>query len=126
MPGRHPLKGGAARLLGSHAGADGKAFRRVFDAVVARYGPLDALARLEASRAAAAWVSYEAAQRALAAARRARERGKGRRPDARTIERLSRRAGLQEAGYAAAVARVEALAKATRAADVAAAFRERA
>jgi hypothetical protein len=119
MAGRHPLKGGAIRLLGSHAGPDGWSFRRAFDALTARYGPLDALGRLEASRAAAAWVAYEAATKALAVARRRREHGKGRRPDVTAIERLSRRAGLQEAGYAAAAARVESLALGRRPMDLA-------
>jgi hypothetical protein len=51
-----------------------------------------------------------AAQRALEAARRERERGKGRRPGAREIERLSRRVGLEDNSYAQALAALRDLA----------------
>jgi hypothetical protein len=96
-------------MLGHHGGADGKAFRRCFDALTEQYGPLTALARLEASRAAAAWVRLMAATRALEAARRARPRRTKDRLTPREMERLSRRVGLEDGSYAQAVARLAAL-----------------
>lgn len=104
MPGRHRLKAGAVRLLGRHDGEDGRAFRACYDALVAELGSFDRpLLRLEASRVAVAWTHLVTATRALAAARRAREQGKGRRPSAREIERLSRRQGLADATYSQAL-----------------------
>src|SRR5262249_22569134 len=53
---------------------------------------------------AAAWVRF------VGAARRERERGKGRRPGAREIERLSRRVGLEDGSYGQALAALRDLA----------------
>ena len=110
MSGRRPLKGGAVRLLGTHAGVEGAIFRRIYDALAADLGPLSPLGALEASRVAANWVQLQAATRALAAARRKRVEGRGRRPNVRAIERLARRQGLADASYAASLARLLALA----------------
>jgi hypothetical protein len=68
------------------------------------------LTRLEAGRVAVAWVNFAAATRALTAARREREQGKGRRPSAQTIERLSRRQGLADASYSQALGKLRELA----------------
>ena len=94
MGGRRPLKAGAVRLLGTHDGLSGRAFRRGYDALAHAFDLSQPLARLEAGRAAVAWANFEAATRALADARRARERGTGRRPSAHAVERAARRQGL--------------------------------
>ena len=107
--GKEPLKGGAERLLGSHAGRPGKVFRRAYDAVEAEYGPFTALGRLEASRVAAAWVNFDAATRALEAARTTRTTGTGRRPSPRDIERLARRQGLADSSYSQALDKLREL-----------------
>jgi hypothetical protein len=113
--GRKPLVRGAVRVLGLHDGLDGRTFRVGYDALAETFGPLSTrLLRLEASRAAAAWTRLVAAQRSLAAARRERERGKGRRPSVRELERLSRRVGLDDASYTAAVDRLADLARTGR------------
>jgi len=68
------------------------------------------LARLEASRVAAAWTNFEAATRALDAIRRVRASGRGRRPSARDVERAARRQGLADQSYSQALDRLRALA----------------
>src|SRR5258707_10698104 len=78
MGGKRRLKAGAVRLLGRHAGAAGRAFRRAFDALAQAFDLSTPLARLEASRVAAAWVNVEVSTRAREAARRARPNGRGR------------------------------------------------
>jgi hypothetical protein len=110
MGGRRPLKAGAVRLLGKHDGASGRAFRRAYDALVTEYGPFTPLGCLEASRVAVAWVNLEAATRALEAARAARERGKGRRPSTRDVERAARRQGLADQSYSQGLDKLRALA----------------
>jgi hypothetical protein len=112
--GTRPLKGGAPRLLDNHGGATGKSYRRCFDALVAEYGPLSDLGRLEAGRVAAAWVELEAAGRALTAARRARITGKGRRPSESLIMRFSKRRGLADSTYSQALDKLKELTAATR------------
>lgn len=114
MGGRRPLKAGAPRLLGNHGGAIGKAYRRVYDALEAELGPFTPLARLEAGRAAAAWVQLEAAQRALVTAQRTRSTGRGRRPSPREIERLARRAGLADGTYSAALDKLREMTRSSR------------
>jgi hypothetical protein len=110
MAGRRPLKGGAVRLLGNHAGVEGASFRRAYDALVEELGPFSKLQAFEASRVAFAWCNLEAASRALATARRARTHGRGRRPNVQAIERLARRQGLANADYAQALTALRALA----------------
>jgi hypothetical protein len=101
--GRTPLTRGKPRLLGRHDGWQGQEYARAYAAAEDDLGPFTSrLLRMEAGRMAAAWVRLVAAQRALAASRRERERGKGRRPGGREIERLSRRAGLEDASYSQA------------------------
>lgn len=111
MAGRRPLKAGAHRLLGNHGGARGRAFRRAFDALAEEFDLATKLARLEASRVSAAWANLEASTQALEAARAARETGTGRRPSTRDVERLARRQGLDDSSYAAALTRLETVAK---------------
>ena len=109
MGGRRPLKGGAVRLLGNHAGAQGFTFRRAFDALSEELGPFSKLQALEASRVAVAWANFQAASRALAAARHARMHGKGRRPSGQAIEKLARRQGLANGDYSQALAALREL-----------------
>lgn len=104
MPSRRPLKGGAPRLLGKHDGMPGRAYRRFYDALEAELGPFpNGLLRFEAGRVAVCMTNLEASTRALAAARRAREQGRGRRPNAQQIERLARRQGLADLTYSQAI-----------------------
>jgi hypothetical protein len=107
--GHKPLARGAVRVLGDHGGAAGRLFRVAYDALAETFPLTTKLLRLEASRAAAAWGRWVGAQRVLEAARREREQGKGRRPSARNLERLSRRVGLEDTSYAAAVDRLREL-----------------
>jgi hypothetical protein len=113
MSGKRRLKADAPRLLGKHDGEAGRAFRRHYDGLEAELGPFRShLLRFEAARVAVAGVNLEAATRALATARRARESGKGRRPSPRDLERLSRRQGLADATYSQALDKLRALARA--------------
>ncbi len=124
MSGKRRLKAHAPRLLGRHDGTAGRAFRRAYDALEADLGPFASdLVRFEAGRTAVAMVNLETATHALAAARRERERGKGRRPGSRDVERLARRQGLADQSYGAAVARLETLAGERKPLDLAAELR---
>ena len=116
--GRRRLGGHAVRMLGSHAGIDGKAFRRGYNALCDEFGapPSHGILRLEMSRAAVAWTTLEAAQRRLAEARRRRETLKTHRPSESMILRLEKRAGLADESYSRAVDRVRELAGARRSA----------
>ncbi len=110
MGGRRRLRAGAPRLLGRHAGRDGRAYARFYAALEADLGPFASeLVRFEAGRVAVAMLNLEATTRALAAARRARESGKGRRPSTRDVERLARRQGLADQSYAQALDKLRAL-----------------
>lgn len=110
MPGRHRLRAGAPRLLGDHGGHRGRWYGEAWRALRQEFGELTGLVRLEAGRVCVAWVQYRAATLALEAARRARERGTGRRPGAREIERLARRQGLADQSYAQALDKLRELA----------------
>jgi hypothetical protein len=100
--GRRALKGGATRLLGTHDGAQGRAFTRCWDALAAHF-PLDTpLVKLEASRVAAAWVNLEHSTKALADARRVKA-------PAREVEQKARRAGLDDGSYQVALNRLESM-----------------
>lgn len=114
MPSRRPLKGGAPRLLGHHGGADGKAYRRAFDALASEFRLDSPLLRFEGGRVAALRVEFEAAMLALADARRKRRQGKGRRPNTKLVEQLARRAGLADNSYAQAFERLRGLVAACR------------
>jgi hypothetical protein len=91
-------------MLGKHHGAQGRAYRRAWDALALELGPFDRpLLRLEAGRVAAAWVNVEIATATLAEARRRRDAGRGRRPSAQAVERMARRQGLADGSYIAAL-----------------------
>jgi hypothetical protein len=90
-------------------GSKGFTFRRCYDALAEELGLFTRLQALEASRVAVAWVNFEAASRALAAARHARMNGRGRRPNVQAIERLARRQGLADQSYAQALAALREL-----------------
>jgi hypothetical protein len=101
----------APRMLGTHEGIDGKAYRRAWTALVAEFGspPHQSLFRLEMGRCAAAWTTLEAAQRRLADARRRRDTLKSHRPTESMILRLEKRAGLADESYGRAVDRLREL-----------------
>jgi hypothetical protein len=118
MAGRRPLKGRAPRLLGFHGGAEGKAYRRGYDALEMQYGPFSSeLLRFEAGRVAVARMQLERATMELTKAQRDRRCGKGRRPNLQQIERLARRQGLADQTYVSALKRLEELAEQQRSAD---------
>jgi hypothetical protein len=60
-------------------------------------------------RTASRWVVLVAAERALADTRRARLEGKGRRPSQREVDRLAKRAALEDASYQAALDKLREL-----------------
>jgi hypothetical protein len=92
-------------MLGKHHGADGRAYRRAWEALCLEFGHPEpkSLTRLEMGRVCVCWTALEAATESLANARQARAEGKGRRPSDRDIERLARRQGLADSSYAAAL-----------------------
>jgi len=104
-----PLKGGAPRALGTHAGIEGRLYRRAYEALEAELGPFSAFGRLEAGRVAALYVQLQAATTALVQAQRARRMGKGRRPNVHQVERLARRQGLVNGDYNQALTRLQEL-----------------
>lgn len=110
MGGRRRLKAGAPRVLGRHHGTEGRAYRRVYDALAAALDLATSLLRYEAGRVAALAVQMEAATRALVDAQRARRAGRGRRPSPRELERLARRQGLADQSYSQALEKLRALA----------------
>ena len=111
MGGKRRLKAGAPRLLGRHDTADGRAYRRSWSALVAEYGqpPRGSLFALEMGRTAVAWSQLEAATLSLADVRQRRERGHGRRPSSRDVERAARRQGLADGSYASALDKLRAM-----------------
>jgi hypothetical protein len=101
------LVGGAPRLLGSHGGLAGKAYRRAYDTLASEFPLTTPFLRYEAGRVAALRVEFESAMVALADARRKRKEGRGRRPNTKLIEQLARRAGLADNSYAQALGRLQ-------------------
>jgi hypothetical protein len=75
-------------------------------------GPINGSERLRAEvrRYAIAGVAHEQAARTWAEQARARDTGKGRKPNLRTVERAARRLGLADMTLKEATARLEALA----------------
>jgi len=86
--------------------SNGKAYRRAYAALAETFQLDTALLRLEAGRVAALRVQMETTILTLAEAQRARRDGKGRRPNLREIERLSRRAGFADGTYTLALDRL--------------------
>lgn len=84
----------------------GAAYRRHWAAIVAHTGPLgDApLLRLEAGRVCALAVEFDEATADLAAAREQRGTGKGRRPSAAQVDRLSHRMLTANTAYSETLA----------------------
>jgi hypothetical protein len=109
MAGRRRLRAGAPRLLGKHDGIRGKWYRECWVALIAEYGSLAGLRRLEAGRVCVAWVQLRTATAALEDARRAAVEGRGRRPGPRDLERLARRQGLADATYSQALDKLGAI-----------------
>jgi hypothetical protein len=107
--GRRGLTRGKPRLLGKHDGWQGREYARGYADLEAELGAFTGLRRFEAGRVAAARVNLVAAQRALAEARRTHERGRGRRPGARELEKLARRVGLADGTYSQALDRLREL-----------------
>lgn len=119
MAGRTPLKNGAPRLLGRHDGREGRSYQRCYEALAATFNLTTPLLRLEAGRVAALRVQLEIATANVMEAQRQRRLGKGRRPNVREVERLSRRAGLLDASYERALERLKELAAKPRPAPLA-------
>jgi hypothetical protein len=109
MAGRRRLRAGAPRLLGKHDGLRGKWYRECWAALLAEFGALEGLRRLEGGRVAVAWVQLRQATAALEEARRGASEGRGRRPGARDLERLARRQGLADASYSQALDKLTVL-----------------
>lgn len=109
--GRKSLARGKPRLLDRHDGAEGRSYDAAYAALEEGLGPFRTrLLRFEAGRTAITRLNLEATTRALTAARRARERGRGRRPSVQAVERLAKRQGLADQTYSQAIARLEELA----------------
>jgi hypothetical protein len=108
MGGRRRVAGGFTPWLPDDRGPDGRAFRRHVGAALEVVGPLNGpeRVRVEVWRYAIAGDAFEVAARAWRAVVAQRERGKGRRPSTRQVERAARRLGLAEQTLAAARARV--------------------
>ena len=70
--------------------------------------PSDTGLLMAVGRTAALWVEFLSATRDLDAARRAREAGRGKRPSAGAIDRLSHRAKVASDGYAEALSALKA------------------
>jgi hypothetical protein len=110
MGGPRRLQANAPRLLGHHGGHGGRVYRREWLALQAAHDLSQQLVRLLAGRVCVTAVNLDASTRALVTARRARERESGRRPSVRDVERLARRQGIDTDAYAAALARLQAIA----------------
>jgi hypothetical protein len=112
MPRNRRLKGLLPRLLSDHRGIEGKVYRSFYESLQARYGPFaDEVTRFEAGRVAVARLQLERSTVELTKAQGARRCGKGRKPNVQQVERLARRQGLSDSTYAAALRRLEELAK---------------
>lgn len=113
MGGRRRLVGGFRAWLPDHRRHDGRTFRRFLDSAQEIVGsPTSERLRVEVERYAVAGVAYEQAAREWAAVVDRRERGRGRRPAARAVERAARRLGLADQTLKDATARLEEVAAA--------------
>lgn len=104
------LRGGAPRMLGSHGGAAGKLYNRIYGGLAEQFGPFNEVMRFHAGATAALGVTFQQGTEALNDARRARGEGKGRRPSASLIARLEKRQGLAWQSYSAALEKLQAMA----------------
>jgi hypothetical protein len=115
MSRRTPLQDGSPRILDNHNSVEGRIYRQGYRLLAQDLGPFETpLLRAEAGRVAVHFVNLQVATRAIMAARRERRVGRGRRPSARDLERLSRRQALADASYGQALEKLRALVQATR------------
>jgi len=112
------LVSGAPRVLPNHTTPAGRCYLDAYKALEQRYGPfVDEVARMEASRTAFAWVELQASQLELVQAREKLATAKGRHStawNARAVQRLSKRQGLNDATYVSATRRLEQITASTR------------
>ena len=114
MGGKRRLTADRPRTRDRANGPEAPLERRTWDGLRAEFDLSRPLARLLASRVIVAVVNADASTRALAAARRQREQGRGRRPSPRALERLAKRQGLDEGMLGQALDRLRALAPAAQ------------
>ena len=112
MAGRDRLRGGYTVWLPDHRMPDGYVFRRYLKAGEEIVGPVNGSERLrvEVRRYAIAGVVFERSSKLWAELVDKRERGKGRRPSDRQVERAARRLGLADLSLKEATARLDELA----------------
>lgn len=114
MGGRRRLAADRPRTRDRADGPEAPLERRTWDGLRTEFNLTRPLARLLAARVIVAVVNADCSTRALAAARRQREQGRGRRPSPRVLERLARRQGLDEATLGQALARLQTTAPARK------------
>ena len=123
MGGRRRLAGGYSVWLADHRSPDGLLFRAYLrageeivglESLSGKRGTITGSARLrvDVRRYAIAGVVFERSSRMWAALVDQRERGKGRRPSERQVERAARRLGLADMSLRDATTRLDALAAA--------------
>ena len=112
MPGLHRHEADLARMLGAAGVRDRREFSYCRRALVAEYGlpPLTSLVRMAMLRVATRWTSLVAAERVLAETRAARMEGRGKgKPSQREVDRLAKRAALEDASYQGALVSLKQL-----------------
>ena len=108
---RAPLAGGLDHYLPNHNTTLGRRLRTDFDLLIADLGVNgDRLLQKEVSRVAWLRLKAHVSATAWAEVRDQRERGRGRRPSVKQLERAARRAALDDATATAALDRLRALA----------------
>lgn len=112
MGGRRRLKGGYSVWLSDHSTPEGfmaRQYLRAGEEIVGQPNGSERL-RLEIRKYAITGMAFETAARTHAELIDQRQRGKGRRPSLRQVERAARRLGLADMTLREATARLEALA----------------
>ena len=103
------LRGGLARVFPDHRSRLAVAYRREYAALLTGLAiDGDGLVRREAARVALLAVRARTSAHAWAEAVEQRRTGRGRRPNERRIERLARRAALDDGSHVAALDRLRA------------------
>lgn len=112
MSGRRRLRAGQPRLLGKHHGAAGAAFRRWWAALCSELGEpaRGSLIAMEMGRTVLALMRAETSARSMIEAQHQRDTGRGRRPSAGLVNRLVKRAALDEGSASAMLDRLRTLA----------------
>ena len=108
----HALKSRAPRLLGDHGGRAGRWFHASMLALRQRYEngtPFDQVTLHQAAATSALWAQVRESSADLTEAQRARQDGKGRRPNVTAIARLRKRQALAVKSYTEALRRLEEL-----------------